>query len=511
MATRDNTATIELDSKRRSWLRRWLGAALVATLSWGTLGHSEERELVRLATKRLPPVAESSSVVTSSRRVARLPHVDGEEMRVTTPATPNFPSTGIAEVLEHHEPESLEVAWATAIAIDPWLDAKRSTSAAANSQWRAATAESYPWLDAGASYTVRDNQPGFVFSAPPLLPANTVFPYQQREGAGYYAAVTVPVYTGGGVPAAIDAAASSAAASELDIEVALQEIRLRVAEEYVAILRAASDLQLAQSTVRSLAAHAHDVEMLYAQEQRPKNDLLAAQVALADARQFEIAAANQLDISRAAYNRRLGRRLSDPVAIADLRVQRDLVDVDALSVQAIERREELAQLSLQASALSEQAESILARNRPQAAVTGGYVFNENQYQSPQGITSIGLGVSWNLYDAGRDRHRACALQQQAAALHRLRADLESRIRLDVRRGCLDVQQTLKRLQVTHAALAQADENVRVARGRYANEMVTNTDVLAAESLRLQSFRNHHHAYYDAVLARLRLLRTTGEL
>jgi hypothetical protein len=34
--------------------------------------------------------------------------------------------------------------------------------------------------------------------------------------------------------------------------------------------------------------------------------------------------------------------------------------------------------------------------------------------------------------------------------------------------------------------------------------------LAAEGLRATSFRNHHQAYYDAVLARFRLLRAMGQ-
>ncbi|HTN75496.1 MAG TPA: TolC family protein [Pirellulaceae bacterium] len=471
--------------------------------------------------RRLPPISATEhqrEVVGSSRRIARLPPTTApeNELQINLPSTPTRAISqplraGEWEHLDAIEPETLADAWAQALAVDPWLDSKRISVAASEATARAANAESYPWLDVGASYTVRDNQPGFVFSAPPYIPDNTVFPNAQREGAGYFAAVTVPIYTGGSVPAAIDSASANVAATEIDAQVAQLDLKIRVAEEYVHVLRASSELDLANTTVRSLTAHARDVEMLFKHEQRPKNDLLAAQVALADARYAAITASNQLDRARATYNRRLARPLTTPVHLHDLPVDRAESDLDVLTAVALENRGELSQMAWQAVALEQQAESILARNRPQAAVTGGYTFNENQYQSPQGITSVGLGVTWNLYDAGRDKHRACALQQQAAVIHRLRADLESRIRLDLRRAWLDVEETTRRLAVTHEALAQAEENVRVARGRYGNDMGTNTDVLAAESLRVQSFRNHHHAYYDAVIARLRLQRAAGDL
>src|SRR5690606_21976249 len=159
----------------------------------------------------------------------------------------------------------------------------------------------------------------------------------------------------------------------------------------------------------------------------------------------------------------------------------------------------LSILAAIAHALTLQAESIRAKRRPQADLLGVYDFNENRYQSPEGIASVGVGVTWTLYDAGRLHHRACALEQQASALHRLRTDLETRIALDVRRCWLEAHQTRRRIAVTHEALAQAEENLRVARERYINGMGTNSDVLAAESLRMQSFRNHHHAWYDAIL------------
>jgi outer membrane protein TolC len=61
------------------------------------------------------------------------------------------------------------------------------------------------------------------------------------------------------------------------------------------------------------------------------------------------------------------------------------------------------------------------------------------------------------------------------------------------------------------SLAQADENLRVARDRYRNGVGTHTEVLDAEALRSLTDSNHLNAHYDLHLARLRLKKAVGEL
>jgi outer membrane protein TolC len=124
---------------------------------------------------------------------------------------------------------------------------------------------------------------------------------------------------------------------------------------------------------------------------------------------------------------------------------------------------------------------------------------------------ITLGAKWNLFDGGVAGHRASAVERQAAALSQQRDELASIIALQVRQTWLDVQETRKRLAVTQSAIAQAEENLLVARDRYANGLATHTEVLDAETLRTGSESNHANALFDAALAGLRLKRATGEL
>jgi outer membrane protein TolC len=185
--------------------------------------------------------------------------------------------------------------------------------------------------------------------------------------------------------------------------------------------------------------------------------------------------------------------------------------VDQLTQLALRLRPELKQLAAEIRGLEYGARSRRARDLPQLDLLGEYDFRENRFASPQGIAAVGVGVSWNVFDGGRDRHQAAALISEAERLRNLLADLQSLVALEIRQRWLDSHETHKRLAVTSQALRQADENLRVTRQRYLSALATNSRVLEAEALRSQAYGNHYNATYDAAFAVIRLRGATGEL
>ena len=67
------------------------------------------------------------------------------------------------------------------------------------------------------------------------------------------------------------------------------------------------------------------------------------------------------------------------------------------------------------------------------------------------------------------------------------------------------------VEVTRQAIVQADENLRIARDRYQQQVGTNTEVLDAETLRVQAYTNFYNSSYESVLTELRLRRAVGNL
>lgn len=412
--------------------------------------------------------------------------------------------------------ETLEQAWDVAIATDHSLEAVRSQSLAAEQTLSAAEASRWPNISLTAAYTQLDDVPEVDLGSTGLPLALSQFGIAGDDD--FFAAQTklnIPLYTSGRISRSIDAASAVLSAARSEERGWIQDIKLGVAEAYVTVLRAEHAVAVAQTNISSLSAHARDVERLHKKGLVPRNDLLAAGVALADARQKGITANNALDIAHAAFNRRLGRPLQTPVELQEVmpELAPEIIENDLknLSKLALSQRTELIQLGKQAQALRHRAAGTRAEGNPQIVLSGAYTYLENSILDDEDVLSASIGLKWSLFDADVIKNRADAYKSQAVALMQKRENLTSIIELQVRQLWLAVNETRLRLEVTLGAISQAEENLKVAKDRYRNGLGTSTEVLDAQTSRSLSHSNHDNARYDAALAKLRLARAVGVL
>ncbi len=407
-------------------------------------------------------------------------------------------------LLPSAQAETLQQSWEIALQASHSLKSVQQNTAASVQNLEAAKTARLPGISVKTAYTMLDNAPASKMGSGEITVG-------EDKSLSFSAMTTLPLYSSGKISHGIDAANASFQATRTQEWVEIQSLKLKVAESYVGVLRAKKALQVANTHVESLDAHAHDVENMYKQDLVSRNDLLTAQVALAEAQQQAIKAENNLDLSRSTYNRLLGRSMEAPVELVELSPEEINEPLKVLTEKALIQRQELIALQYQIRALRLQASSIRAETGPQVSLSGGYDYKENQYQVHEGQWVVNLGLQWNLFDGGSIRHKSSANESQAAAIQEQYDDLRSLIALQVRQYWLDVQETEKRIQVSKKAIDQAEENLKVNRDRYESGLSTNTEVLDAETLRSSSQNNYANAIYDAALATLRLHRACGSL
>lgn len=403
--------------------------------------------------------------------------------------------------------ETLEDAWGSAIENNHQIKAAKADTTASEQQLQSAQGQRLPDLNVNSGYTQYSETP----AAKTQIGGQTaLFNTSQAGSVKAQAIASVPIFTSGRISHSIDAAEASLQAVQSNEITSVLNIKMQVAEAYVAVLRAESALQVAQSHVDSLAAHNKDVDNLFDQGMVARNDVLAANVELVNAQQLVVQLSNQLDIARARYNQLLDRNLADEVKLAHQFPETPQGTLNELSSNALKQRPELVALAQQIESLDQQAQSVKAGLLPQVAVNGGYQYQENRYQAFQGMWMANVGMEWKLFD-GSSNHRSDAITRQAISLKEQRDDLTSMIGLQVRQAWLNIQETQKRIAVTQQAIAQADENLKVTTDRYQQGLSTNTDVLKAEDLRTTTHDNFNNANYDATLATLHLRRALGIL
>lgn len=430
--------------------------------------------------------------------------------------------------------ENLEQAWQMALAANPQLQAARFDSRAANLNSSAARRDLLPTgqnltADVQLNRTLSFNAPqgggagAFQF---PLLGSQTNIPISLTS-------VNQPVYAGGRLRNAINQADAQYGVQRAEQFRTTLDLKMTVAESYIAVLKAQRDLGVARSNVGRLRSFLSDVKNRREVGMATKNEALAAEVSLANARLREIQTQNRLDTAWAGYNRNLLRPLDVVVPLEEPTVPRGVGNLDGLTrhalrvrpefaplndqeiaeltSQAIGRRPELTSLGQQARALRAEAEVTRSSMRPQVNVGGAYIYLGTNSLNNQNIWAATAMVQWKFFDGGAARRRAAALDYQQRALLRQRADTAAAIGLEVRTAWLSLAEARERVAVSKVAVEQAEENMNVVQDRYRQQLSTYTEVLDAENQRLEATSNFYNASYDEALAFYRLRRAIGDL
>lgn len=409
--------------------------------------------------------------------------------------------------------ETLQDAWALALTRDKTLAAAGSDVEGARAAEKAARGARWPSFDASAGYTRLNASPAFDISTPALaFRSGPLFKDDQYTSGSVQ--MRLPLYAGGQISAGIDAAHRALVGASQDQETVTAALKLDVAEAYVGVLRAHSSLGAAESSVTSLAAHASDVEVMVQRESVPRSDLLAARVALANAEQVRVRAANSVEIAYAIYNRRLGEPLERSPQLEDhLPVDASLAAAPMADLiqRALDSRAELKGMAAHADALASQSRAETGKTLPQLGLTAGYTHLDNQFLDRQNISMVGIGVTWSLFDGGQARNRAAALRSASRAAQQRLEDLRSAIELQVRQAWLGVREAQARVKASREAVMQADENLRMSRELYGAGLATNTQVLDAVTLQINAVNNHDNATLDEALSQVRLEHAVGVL
>ncbi len=409
--------------------------------------------------------------------------------------------------------ETLEGAWRLALARDKALAAASSDVEGARAAERAARGARWPSLDANAGYTRLNASPTLDVVTPSFtLRSGPIFKDDQFVSGSVQ--MRLPLYAGGRISAGIDAAHHAAVEASEDEQTTTSSLKLDVAEAYVGVLRTRRALQAASSSVASLAAHAGDVQHMVEHELVPNSDLLAARVTLANAEQARVRAESSVEIAQATYNRRLGEPLERSVEL-DQRISADAslptMPVDALIQRALSYRSEVKAQAARADSLASQSRAESSKTLPQLALVGGYTHFDNQILDRQNFSTVGIGVTWSLFDGGQARNHAAALRSAARAAQDRMDDLRSTIELQVRQAWLDVKEAQARVKASGDAAAQAEENLRTSRELYGAGLATNTQVLDAVTLQVSAINNRDNASLDESLSLVRLEYAVGTL
>ncbi|MDR3109436.1 MAG: TolC family protein [Planctomycetaceae bacterium] len=410
--------------------------------------------------------------------------------------------------------ETLESAWMVATSGSNRLRAGVNQIEAAKGIHQTAKAARLPVIANQTAYIALSEQPKFSIDIPQLplplpIPASIDLPLADQNFMLSSTTVTVPIYTGGKISAAIDAGKYQVASVQSTYTAMQKQLKLEVANAFFSVLRARKLYEVAIGNERSLAAHEDVVGKMLTQNIVTRNVFLAAQVAHATATQEVMRLRNVALTAEANYNRLLNRPLDTPLYLVEQEVPPLSGNYETLTAEALQNRRELNAIAQQSQAIGSQVKVANADCLPQIVAVGSFNYMQNSHLSNETNWAGGLGMKWTLFDGGSSRSRKYTANHQAAAASRTYDELRSMIELEVYAAALNEQETRSRITVAKQAVIQADENRRVVGKQFFEGLVNHTEVLDAQTQQTGARTAYWNAIYDAIMATYNVKYATG--
>ena len=245
-----------------------------------------------------------------------------------------------------------------------------------------------------------------------------------------------------------------------------------------------------------------------------RNDVLAADVQVANAEATLITAEVRMEISRSRLALRMGYQGDRSMTPAPGPYPVPTGGVPPLSESlraAFEKRDELRAQGASIREGEAAADTARAEFAPTFFGQGGYSYETNDLNPHKNVFSILLGGKVNLFSGFADE---ASLRQARLTVDRRKETLgkfRDEIALEVKSAHLLVSEADKRKAVAEVAVVNAEENLRIQEERYKEGMAISTEVLDAQTFLTRAKVDRQNAIYDLAESQYRLLAARGEL
>lgn len=328
--------------------------------------------------------------------------------------------------------------------------------------------------------------------------------------------VSLPLYSGLRIQYGIESAKLLEKATRLDSDKDREDIILNTINAFSNLYKAKSSVNVVKENLVQTRERVTEFSNLEKNGLLARNDLLKAELQASNTELLLVDAESNANIANVNMNLMLGlperTALNPDTAINGFGVPGELKSIDDWEQLALQNRKDVAALSFREKAALTGIKAVKGEMYPSIALTGGYI---GAY-IPNLITvtnaaNIGLGVQYNLGSLWKTRAK---VQQAEARVQQVKANeeqLADAIRLDVNQSYENLLVSRKRIEVYEKSIEQANENYKITRNKYANSLVTTTDLLEADVAQFQAKLNATLARTDALVSYIKLLHAAGTL
>jgi outer membrane protein len=312
---------------------------------------------------------------------------------------------------------------------------------------------------------------------------------------------------------AVDYAASLEQAADHNVELVQASLAFDAVDTFYAIIFLGRSIGVQDDQIAALQRHLEVTREKARTGSATDFEVLTTEVRVATAESRRIDLANALERQQVQLRGLMGVPADQPVLLAGAFPEAPIgVAVDSLLTLALAQRPELKLARDGEASVAIQRRLASLGDRPSLAVgvaagfKNGYVPNLNTLK---GNWDAGVQLRIPIFNGFRTRSQVAETEAAVDAAHEHTRDLEQRVTTQVRQAVADVAAATQKLAASDAQVRQAEAAVSMADVRYAAGVVTNLDVLDAQTSLQEARLVRLRAQYDIVRSRYELERVVG--
>jgi outer membrane protein TolC len=325
-----------------------------------------------------------------------------------------------------------------------------------------------------------------------------------------------PLFAGGGILANYQANKIGEDTALVEETAKVQDVVQDVKIAYFNVLRARRLLQTASQAVEMLKAHCDVARNFHRVGLIPKNDMLQAEVELANGKQSQVRAQNALELAKSRMNNVLKRDLFSPVEIVDILDYQPMARTfeECLNI-ARKNRPEIRIADLRTDQARKLVSVAQSEYFPNVSLVGNYArFGDTPAVSGTPFRDmeswqVMATASWNFWEWGKTKYRVDAGRARENQAVDQAKELSDTIALEIRNAYLVLQEAESQIAVSKIVIEQAEENFRISEARYKERVARATEVLDAQTLLTRAKSEYANALGDYNISYARLQRAIG--
>jgi len=299
--------------------------------------------------------------------------------------------------------------------------------------------------------------------------------------------------------------------AEIEVVKARQDLVYNVKEAYYSILKIQHGLAAMDEGIGSVTAHVQKAELFFQQKIITKNDLLQAKARLAELEAQRISMEGTLQVVVEGLNFATGIEAGTTLVLEEPAKQFDgkiPTLKEALKV-AKANRTDLQEMRLRIEQAGLAEKIAIGEFIPQVAAIGTYTHNEGSLMTYPPL-AVGGVLSWNFWAWGSKYYGVKEAKSRTKAAKMALASMESAVAIEVEQALSGLQVSVLTLEKAEASVEASEEQLRIEKERYAQNVNTSTEVLDAQTRLTQALLERENARYDIFIALAKLEKATGK-